>query len=449
MTRPRHVIVIGAGAGGLAATMDLTAAGVDVTLVERAEDVGGKMRLVHVNETGINAGPTVFTMRWVFDALFQQSNASFDSELALTPADRLARHAWLDGSQLDLWADIDQSADAIAAFSNSENAKGYVQFCQDSQAIFETLKSTFINASKPGPFDLGLRIGLHRIHKLWQTRPFDTYWSRLAAYFSDPRLQQLFGRYSTYVGSSPFLTPATLMLIAHVEQDGVWLVDGGMHAVARAMRGVAERNGAVLRLGADVAKILVKDRAVTGIELTTGERIAADAVVFNGDSAALAQGLLGTDTTRAVTDTKPENRSLSALTWCAHAKVSGFDLDYHTVFFSDAYRDEFERIFQQRRVPETPTIYICAQDRGPAPQADDRDRLLILVNAPADGDRGFSEQDQSDALWQKTRAHLAQYGLTVEADAPTKLTGPNGFNTLFPGTGGALYGRANHGPFAT
>lgn len=449
MTHPHRVVIIGAGAGGLAAAMDLSARGLDVTVLDRASEVGGKMRQVTVDNVGIDAGPTVFTMRWIFESLFQRSGVDFETELDLMPASRLARHGWLDGSKLDLWADIEQSVDAIGTFSDRKNAEGYRQFCIDSQAVFSTLNETFIHAQKPGPLGLGLRVGLHRIGKLWQTRPFNTYWSRLQHYFSDQRLQQLFGRYSTYIGSSPFLSPATLMLIAHVEQNGVWLVDGGMRAVAHAMKRCAERNGTTVRLDTHVDQINIESGLAKSVTLKSGETLEADAIIFNGDASALADGMLGPEARKVSASTTREKRSLSALTWCAHAKTSGFELDYHTVLFSDAYRTEFKEVFNERTEPGEPTVYICAQDRRGDRQPTGRERLLILVNAPADGDFGYDEQEKSEALEAATRDHLLRFGLELETGAPSKLTGPSGFNALFPGTGGALYGRANHGPFAT
>ncbi|MEM6651468.1 MAG: 1-hydroxycarotenoid 3,4-desaturase CrtD [Pseudomonadota bacterium] len=449
MSSTKRVIIIGAGAGGLAAAMDLTSAGLAVTLIEQGDAVGGKMRQIQVDGKGIDAGPTVFTMRWIFEALFERSRADLASELSLKPATRLARHSWQDGSQLDLWADIDRSKDAIGAFSDLENATGYERFCADSRDVFETLKETFIAAQKPNPLSLGRRVGLNRIGALWRTRPFQTYNARLESYFSDPRLRQLFGRYATYVGSSPYLTPATLMLIAHVEQDGVWLVDGGMRAVAHAMADIAQRNGATIRLGERVKSIDIDRGKVRGVVLQTGEDLPADAIVFNGDASALGQGLLGANLTSAAPVTKASKRSSSALTWCTHAKVQGFDLDYHTVFFSDAYAREFDQVFKQRTVPTAPTVYICAQDRGEPIAPGERERLLILVNAPADGDQRPLPEETEDQYRHRVWEYLDSFGLKLERDAPIAPTGPSGFHTLFPGTGGALYGRANHGPFAT
>jgi hypothetical protein len=102
-------------------------------------------------------------------------------------------------------------------------------------------------------------------------RPFETMWSALGRSFADPRLRQLFGRYATYCGSSPFAAPATLMLIAHAEQAGVWSVKGGMHALARAICDLATAKGASFRFNAHVARIRTRSGGVEGIELADGE----------------------------------------------------------------------------------------------------------------------------------------------------------------------------------
>jgi 1-hydroxycarotenoid 3,4-desaturase len=214
-------------------------------------------------------------------------------------------------------------------------------------------------------------------------------------------LRQLFGRYSTYVGSSPWLTPATLMLVAHVEQDGVWLVDGGMHAVAGALAGLGRSNGARYRYNAHVDQIIVEGGRAAGVRLADGETLMADAVVFNGDVSALGTGLLGEPAAGAAQPVAAAARSLSAITWCLHAPTSGFELDYHNVFFANDYAREFTAIFKDRTVCEAPTVYICAEDRTPGRTPDHSERLLILVNAPADGDtRAFSQgqMDESQAM---------------------------------------------------
>lgn len=291
----KKILVIGAGMGGLAAAIDLARQGHQVDVVERAADVGGKMRQVQVGETAIDGGPTVFTMKWVFDGLFGDAGLSLDDHLTLLPATILARHAWAQGGDLDLFADRDESAEAIREFAGAEDAAGYLAFCKRSAAIYETLRGPFIASQRPNPFELVARVGFNRLGAMWDTAPHQTMWGALGTYFKDPRLKQLFGRYATYCGSSPFAAPATLMLVSHVEQEGVWRVDGGMAKVAAALKALAISQGVTFHFNADVERIETRNKRVSGLMLQGGATMPADAIVFNGDISALSRGLLGTE----------------------------------------------------------------------------------------------------------------------------------------------------------
>ena len=440
-------MIVGAGIGGLAAAIDLARAGLRVTVLERASAAGGKMRQVPAAGQAIDAGPTVFTMRHVFEALFADAGACLSDHVTLQRAETLARHAWPDGSRLDLFADIDRSADAIGQFAGAAEARGYRQFCARAEQIYRTLDHAFMRAARPSS-PLGL-VGRAPTADLLRISPFATLWSALGEHFRDKRLRQLFGRYSTYCGGSPFLAPATLMLIAHAERDGVWLVQGGMIRLAQALAALAERLGVTVQTGAEVAEVTGAAHA-TGVRLACGTHIDASVVVLNADTAAATAGLFGRDAARAVPDTGLP-RSLSALTWAMVARTDGFPLLRHTVFFSDAYAAEFEAIFRDGRLPGTPTVYVCAQDRddtGAGAQAgnDAAERLLCLVNAPALGDRA-TDPKEIEACTTRTFQHLARCGLRI-TDTQTVLTGPAEFHRLFPATGGALYGPAMHGTMA-
>lgn len=450
----QRVVVVGAGIGGLAAAVDLARRGATVTVVERAATPGGKMREVVAGGRAIDAGPTVFTMRWIFDALFDDAGARLDDALDLVAPDVLARHAWCGGGRLDLYADIERSVDAIGRFAGAADARGYREFCTRSADVYRTLRDPYIAASRPSMLDLVRRIGIANLGALWRTSPHATLWGALARHFRDPRLRQLFARYATYVGSSPLAAPATLMLIAHVEREGVWIVRGGMHRIARAIEALGTRHGVAYRYGTHVDRIAIERGRATGVVLAGGERLEADAVIHAGDASALASGLLGADSRPATTGWSARERSLSAVTWCTTARTRGFPLDHHNVFFAEDYPREFESIFSRRAICEAPTVYVCAQDRGTAAaraggaMAPDvgAERLLVLVNAPADGDSRPTSAAELDAVRSRAFAVMRTCGLELDA-APdaTIATTPDGFEALFPGSGGALYGRANHG----
>lgn len=446
--------------GGLAAAVDLAHRGFRVSVFEKAASPGGKMREVHVGDAAIDAGPTVFTMNWVFEELFADAGARLEDHLDLVPASVLARHAWPDGGRLDLHANLDRSCAAIREFSGDHDARGYRDFCARSATVYSSLLDTFMRRSRPSQLELISALARRGLSEdgLWamlRTPPWQSLWSALGTHFRDPRLRQLFGRYSTYVGSSPLAAPATLMLIAHVEQSGVWLVRGGMRRIADALQALGESAGATYRYGSAVEEIRVQDGHCVGVQLETGEFIPADAVVFNGDANALASGMLGSNAARGGATMSRDERALSAITWCLHAPTQGFDLEHHNVFFGDRYTEEFTNIFKDRRIKASPTVYLCAQDRGAAAPARGDvthlpERMLLLVNAPADGDTGGIDDVTVARLEHETFGLLEQCGLRIERrDGDCLITRPQDFDRLFPGTGGSLYGRANHGAFAS
>lgn len=432
--------------GGLVSAVELARRGMDVVVLERAARVGGKMRQITVDGRGIDAGPTVMTMRWVLDEIWSAAGGSLDRDLTLQRADLLARHAWGPEQKLDLFAEIERSADAIAAFAGRAEADGYRKFCKYAQDIYDTVKKPFLLSERPSLASAMTAFGTLGLQGVMRIDGHRTLWNALREFFKDPRLLQLFGRYATYCGSSPYLAPASLNVIAHVERDGVYLVEGGMYRVAEALVRLAERLGVTIRCGEHVDSIVVSSGRASGVRLSSSEVLHADVVVCNGDPAAIAQGYFGDSAKRAVP--APAPRSLSAMTWTFVADPKGnYPLVRHNVFFSKDYAREFSELFDDRVLPSEPTVYVCAQDRddqGNAPSGPER--FLCLVNAPATGDRNTPTLSEIERCETATFSLLRRAGLDFpHFTAPPVVTTPIEFERMFPATGGALYGPVSHG----
>ncbi len=439
-------MVVGAGVGGLVAALQLAQKNLSVTLIEAADAPGGKMRELIVDGAPIDSGPTVFTMRWVFEQIYANAGVRLDDALTLTALPVLARHAWGPDERMDLFADPGHSRDAIAKFAGAAEAARFVQFCKQARAVYDTLEGPFIRSQSPSLMRMAGDLGLRGLSVLASLGPMRSLWSSLGEHFHDPRLRQLFARYATYCGSSPWDAPATLMLITQVELDGVWSVKGGMHALAQSLANLATKQGVTIRYASPCAAIEVAGARVAGVRLANGEFLPADSVVFNGDKSALGQGLLGEGVRRATSALRPKKRSLSALTWSMHAATSGFALDRHNVFFQPEYAREFSTIFSRARLPQTPAIYVCAQDRGTGDAEPAADRLLMLVNAPPEGLGPALTDSEIETCETHSFSTLARYGLTIQRSPQnTQRTTPAEFHRLFPGSGGALYGMATHG----
>jgi 1-hydroxycarotenoid 3,4-desaturase len=434
-----HVVVVGAGVGGLAAAIDLATRGAAVTVCEQGDSLGGKIRTARVHGRSVDAGPTVLTMRWVFDELWRDSGARLEDSLVLAPLETIARHTWPDGTRLDLTPDVGRNRDAIAhAFGDAEGAR-YVAFAEDAKALFELVNAPFLASDRPSWKTIVKHTASMGVRALGRVDAHRSMWRSLQDRFRDPRLVQLFARYATYAGTSPFDAPATLNVISHVERLGVYRVEGGMVALASAMARRARELGVEFEIGSRVARVLVADGRVTGVSLADGRAKSADGVVFNGDITALAEGALGEEAGAAARAPVAGRRSFSAVTWAMVGTVKGAPLVRHNVFFARDATEEFDAL-RRGVVPSEPTVYVAAQDRADSDESREEERLLVIVNAPATGD---DPSAWTEAVRERCKTGMLRVlergGVTITPSGVTETT-PHEFASRYPSTAGALYG---------
>jgi 1-hydroxycarotenoid 3,4-desaturase len=434
--------IVGAGIGGLTAAIALAAAGREVVLLERGASPGGKVAVIEAAGLGIDAGPGALTLRPVFEEIFASGGTTLAAHLALRRLPLLARHVWPDGAMLDLPADPAAAAEAIGDFAGVAAAQGFRDFAARAARCYGVLEPTLLTVQRPGMLALsgqaGLRGGLG-------ASPLRTLWDALGDHFADPRLRQVFARIASYVGSSPLLAPATLMLVAHVEFSGLWSIAGGMAALPRAMAAVAQSLGARLRYGAEVVEVMVARGRVAGLRLRDGEVQPAGQVILNADPATLAAGHFGAAASRAVPPLPAAKRSCSALSWAMAGRAEGLALPRLSVFHSADPAAELAALTYRAQVPAAPSVTLWAQDReGVASAPPGRERLLALIGAPARADSRRLEAAALGAAEAAAFGAMQRAGLSIDR-AATVLTTPADHERRAPGTGGALFGPAVHG----
>ena len=436
---PPPIAIVGAGIGGLVAAALLAGSGQPVQVFERHTMPGGKMRTLPSPAGPVDAGPTVLTLRHVFDRVFADLGTRLDDHVTLTRQPLLARHFWPDGAQLDLFDDMDRNSEAIRDFAGARSAQQFRAFDRRARALFEAFDAPVMQAARPSVPAL-MRRFLRAPRLMRDMAPLQSLAALLDDSFDDPRLAQLFGRYATYVGGMPALSPALLALVWRAEAGGVWVVEGGMHRLAQALEALARRYGAEFHYDSHVARIAVQDGATSGLELADGSHVPAQTVLFNGDPRALATGMLGSDVSSVAGATRHSTRSLSADVWTFAARTEGPDLAHHNVFFRNDGQAEFDALARGGRVAD-PTLYVCAMDRGTGP-APALERFEIIANAPP-----LTPGQEPPPCPDRCFQTLDRFGLRL--DPPhAAMTTPQGFETLFPGSLGALYGQSPHGLMA-
>lgn len=440
-----HVVIIGAGIGGLSAALRLAHRGLKITVLERHATPGGKMRTLPTVAGPVDAGPTVLTMKPVFEALFADVGLRLADHVTLEQQEMLARHFWPDGTQLDLMRDHEASIANVHATFGPRAAAEFAAFSTRTKQLFDAFDQPMMQAATP---TLGAmtRCVLRNPHLIPAMAPHLSLAQSLRKQFTDPRLAQLFARYATYVGGLPDASPALLALVWHAERSGVWHARGGMHALARGIADCAAGFGTTFCYNTHVTQIETHGGTVCAVH-TNGARIAADAVLFNGDPAALAGGLLGADAQTAIPPEAANPRSLSATVLGFAAVPRGVNLAAHNVFFADNPQSEYAPLGIDHQQTD-PTLYVCAQDRftgipsGP-------ERFEIILNSPPLTSNHPDDQKEKTACHTLILNRLSRFGLTFDP-APTlhTVTAPHDFATLFPASAGALYGRSPHGMMA-
>ncbi|MFO7759080.1 MAG: phytoene desaturase family protein [Roseovarius sp.] len=438
-----RVVIVGSGIAGLSAAARLAHHGLRVLVLERHAAPGGKMRCLPSEAGPVDTGPTVLTLRGVFDTLFADLGERLEDHVTLIPQRILARHFWTDGSTLDLHDTEAGSAEAIHRFAGARAVAQFRSFSARARTLFDGFEAPVMQA--PAPSLPGLAAHVMRNPRLLRPMaPLSTLGDVLQSTFDDPRLAQLFGRYATYVGGSPYKVPGLLALIWQAEAAGVWVVRGGMHRLACALQDLAETRGAEFQFNAHVDRIeATRDTGTRAVILSDGTRIPADTVLFNGDPKALATGALGPDCAHVAPQTRTTARSLSAEVWAFAATPRGPDLAHHNVFFSETPKPEFDALDRGTLAPD-PTLYVCAQDRGQGGPPGAPERFEIIANAPPL--QGPAEKEDFHQCQTRTFRTLARFGLTFDPiPLDAALTTPAGFARLFPASDGSLYGQSPHG----
>ena len=432
----KKAVIIGGGLGGLATAVRLAKMGWHVTVCEQSASFGGKMNSWRQNGFRFDTGPSLITMPRVFADLFAFAGSSLDAHLELINVAPLADYVFADGTRLTYSTNLPEWLETIRRIE-PRDVDGFLRFMQLGASLFALSKETFLRS---GPFELPDLKMLKALRNFPLRYAWGNYQRALEAHFQSPLLRQLYGRYPTYVGSSPYACPATLSVIPYIEfAFGGWHVRGGLYRIVESLLSLAEKLNVELMTDARVEQIEHSNKRIRGVVLAGGKRLDAGVVVMNGDAANIA-GLLGEN------EPPQKDRSLSGVVLLAGLRKKIDGLAHHTIYFSGDYRREFAELFGEKRFPDDPTVYVCAPSRTDSTVAPaDGETLFVMANAPAIGE---SWTDEATAVArERILRRLSSGGFpdiageTVVSDVWTPQRIGDGY--MMPG--GAIYGEVSHG----
>jgi phytoene desaturase len=372
----RHIVVIGAGPGGLASAMLLRAAGAEVTVLERSDRVGGRTASFEQDGFTFDYGPTFYLYPQILREIFAECGHNLDAEVDLRRLDPMYGLQFDNGNTFDATSDVDKLTEEAA------------RICPDDAPNVRRYLTE--NAAKLGVFTPILRRPFHGIRDLARMdmvralplfRPWLSVDRDLRRWFRHPDLRLAFSFQSKYLGMSPFKCPSLFTIVAYLEYGfGVFHPIGGCNAIPRAMERTARRMGVDIRLSEPAEEILFDERRARAVRTTAGT-LPADAVVLNGDFATTVPALIPNRLRRRWTDRRIDSKKYSCSTFMLYLGLEGRldDLRHHTIFLSSDYLENVREI-QAGLAPVEPTIYVQnASVTDPTLAPEGHSTLYVLV----------------------------------------------------------------------
>ncbi len=445
----KKVIIIGAGLGGLSAAIRLAKEGFSVTILERNETVGGKVNFLEADGYKFDTGASLLTMRHVLEELFTFAERRIEDYLETISLEPICRYFWTDGTIFDASIDLQKTETEIEKIE-PRDAENFRKFLEDSRRKYLIAEKTFLAHSLN---DLPRLLRPKFFGDLIAISSLKTLDAHNKKYFQSPKLQQLFNRFATYNGSSPFETPATFALIPFVEFGlGAWYVKGGMYEIPLALEKLALELGAEIKTNCAVEKILIEKGKAVGVKIENGEILKSDFVVANADAIETYRNLIDEENRKSFPD-KRLNRiepSCSGFVLLLGVKKQFPQLAHHNIFFSDDYKAEFDAIFKQLRPTANPTVYVCASSRTDKTQSPKGcENLFVLINAPYTSSKTnwqIDAQGYRDLIIKK----LEDFGLedlekSIEFE---QIITPEDFEKKYATNKGSIYGVSSNGIFS-
>ncbi|HRN25029.1 MAG TPA: phytoene desaturase family protein [Ignavibacteriaceae bacterium] len=377
-----RISIVGAGLGGLSAAISLANKGFEVDLYEQNSKVGGKAG--EINESGFrfDSGPSLLTMPFVIKELFDECDEDINDYIKLTKLDIICKYFYTDKTIINAYSDVKKFGEELEqkTIDNSDSLNKYLEYCK---TIYELTGDLFLTKD-PSSISTYLNSkALKTFFNIHKIDPFRTINEANSSFFKDKRLVQLFNRYATYNGSNPYLAPATLNIIPHVEYNqGSFIPNGGIYSISKALRKLAEKKGVNIFLNQKVEEIVLNDNEAKGIKVNNVIRY-YDKIISNADVNYTFKILIKNFNSKEASRFTKKDPSFSGLVFYWGINKEFRELETHNILFAKNYKREFDDLFINKTIHSDPTIYIYISSKlnnEDAPKG--KENWFVMVNAP-------------------------------------------------------------------
>lgn len=439
-------LVIGSGIAGLATAIRLQQKGYKTLVLEKNSYSGGKLHAINKDGFRFDLGPSLFTMPHFVDELFRINNIEPSEHFNYKKKEVICNYFWDDGTKFSAKSSTKKFTKDAAVVFNTD-IKTLTKYLKNAKLKYDLTASLFLEKSLHKLKTYLSKNTVRAIAQLYKLHIYSSLDEVNKSYFKNEKLQQLFNRFATYNGSSPYKTPGIMSMIPHLEMHyGTFYPLNGMHQISQSLYKLALQIGVEIKLSQEVTKINIEQNKTTGVS-TNEHAFEADLVVSNVDIFPTYRELMSEQI-------QPEKilrqeRSSSALIFYWGIDKEYPELDLHNILFSNDYEDEFNAIFKQRSLNNDPTVYInitSKEDKNDAPIG--CENWFIMINAPGRYNQNWPAliQHAKKCIISKINKAL---NTSIEKHIVTEyILDPRGIEKETSSYRGALYGAASNNKFA-
>lgn len=405
----KRAIVIGSGFGGLAVANRLAARGVDVTMLEKRELIGGRAYQLKDRGYTFDMGPSLITAPDIIAEIFACAGEDMADWLDLIPLDPFYRIYFHDGTHIDYSGDAEKMKAQMRAF-NPGDAERYDAFMERIRPIYDAVIGEKLGAK---PFTKAMDM-LKFVPRAFAMGAMSTVSSVAKRYFKDFRHHFMFSFHPLFIGGNPFRVPGIYLSIPYLErQGGVWFTPGGMYSLVEALGRLLEKQGGRILTSTPVERIEVRDGKAVGVH-AGGVFYPAEIVVSNADVAHTYGDLVAAEARKHWSQRRLQclDHSMSCFLLYMGTKRQYPQLAHHTLILSERYKELVHDIFVKKILPDDFSMYLHAPTRtdpSMAPPGCESMYVLIPVaNLAGETDWEAMRQPFTD----KVLDFLEQWGLT-------------------------------------
>lgn len=438
--------IIGAGVSGIAASIRMRNKGYKVSVFEANSFPGGKLSSEVNNGYRFDMGPSVFTMPQYVDELFELSGKNPRDYFNYIPLNPVYKYFFEDGTVLDAYHDKEDFASAMSKLTK-DSKEDIVRYLNKTEKIYDLTAEVFLHNSLHSLKNFFTWPVLKGIINFGKIGAFDTMNSANEKAFKDPRLVQIFNRYATYNGSSPYLSPATLNVIAHVEiVEGAYYPVGGMYSITKSLVQLAKDIGVEFHFSTPVKEIVIGNKKIKGIRTDNGN-LNFDVVISNMDVYNSYHKLMPSEKKPEKTLSQPKSSSGVIFYWGIKKEFK--ELSLHNILFSENYEEEFDTIFSKKSIYHDPTVYLnITSKHTPEDAPPGCENWFSFINVPNN-----SGQDWDQLIAQARESIIQKVNRLLKTDIRPLIEAelvfdPRVIEKRTSSAFGAIYGNSSNNKFA-